>query len=405
MQMIPNKRIVFPRLIRSFIAMESSGGIVMLLFAALAVILANSPLSDWYKAFISLPVTFGYADTAATEPLKEWVKDILMVLFFLVVGMELKREIREGVLSSRDQVMLPLVAAAGGMAAPAAIFYAINHAYPENLAGWAIPSATDIAFAMCVVTLLGRKVPPVVKIFLLAIAIFDDLGAILIIAAFYNTELALIPLLLALAGIAGLALLNRRGVAMLLPYLLTGVFLWFCFYHSGIHTTIAGVAVGMAIPMRHPKDPRHSPLNAAIHMLHPWVSFIVLPVFAFTSAGVSLVGMGWKSFLEPLPLGIALGLFFGKQIGILGVTWALVKLRLVRKPEGAGWRHLYGASVLAGIGFTMSLFIGMLAFSEAHMEEMVKAGVIGGSLLSTMWGFAVLNWPGSRGAIERERAV
>lgn len=387
---VPPSKPFLPRILHEFMQIESASGVVMIAFAALALIAANSPLAAWYHAFTDTPVTFGYAASLATEPLKAWVKDILMVFFFLVVGLELKREMREGFLSRRDQILLPLLAAAGGMIAPAAIFFAINHSYPANLAGWAIPSATDIAFALCVLTLVGKGIPPAIKIFLLAIAIFDDLGAILIIAAFYNTALAALPLLLALLGMAFLVLLNRRNVTTLAPYLLTGIYLWFCLYHSGIHTTIAGVAVGMAIPMRDKDDHQHSPLNRCMHALHPWVSFLILPLFAFTSAGVSFDGIAARDMLQPLPLGIALGLFLGKQIGILGTTWLLVTLRLASKPEGASWRHLYGVSIIAGIGFTMSLFIGLLAFSDAPTQEMVKLGVIAGSLLSTLWGFIML---------------
>jgi len=378
------------RSIREFIKTESASGMVMIAFAILAIIAANSPLSASYKTFISWPITLGFEEFSSTESLKDWVKDILMVFFFLVVGMELKREICEGFLSKRDQVILPLLAAAGGMLAPAIIFCIFNHSYPENMPGWAIPSATDIAFALCVLTLVSKNIPQATKIFLLAIAIFDDLGAILIIAGFYNSSLALVPFLLALLGVALLALLNRRNVTMLAPYMVIGVYLWFCLYNCGIHTTIAGVAVGMAIPMRHKKQHDNSPLNDCINLMHPWVSFLVLPIFALTSAGISLAGIKFSDLLEPMPIGIALGLFFGKQIGIFGTTWILIKLRFASKPENSGWLHLYGVSVIAGIGFTMSLFIGLLAFPEPHMQEMAKIGVINGSLLSILWGFIVL---------------
>jgi len=383
---------VLPRLISDFMKTESSSGIVMIACAVLALIAANSPWSALYKEFINISIGFSVNEAAAAEPLKAWVKDILMVFFFLIVGLELKREMSEGFLSRRDQILLPLAAAAGGMFAPAVIFFALNHGHPGNIAGWAIPSATDIAFALCVLMLVGKGIPPAVKIFLLAIAIFDDLGAILIIAAFYNTALALTPLLMAVLGLGILAVLNWRNITILTPYFLTGIYLWFCFYHSGIHTTVAGVAVGMAIPMRDKDNLRHSPLNTCMHLLHPWVSFLVLPIFAFTSAGVSFAGVQAGDLLKPLPLGIALGLFFGKQIGIFGTTWLLVTMRLAGKPEGASWMHLYGASIIAGIGFTMSLFIGLLAFDDAQLQEMVKIGVIGGSLLATLWGFIVLRY-------------
>ncbi|MDX2095842.1 MAG: Na+/H+ antiporter NhaA [Alphaproteobacteria bacterium] len=381
---------LLPRNIREFMETESASGVLMILFALLAVLAANSPVAALYKALVSTPLAFGVGDSIAVEPLKNWVKDILMVFFFLIIGLELKREMKEGFLSRRDQIMLPLFAAMGGMALPALIFFGLNHDSPETVNGWAIPSATDIAFALAILTLLGKRMPPAIKIFLLAVAIFDDLGAIIVIAAFYNTGLALLPLLLAAGGIFLLTLFNRANIAILTPYMLVGVFLWFCFYYSGIHTTLAGVIVGFAIPMRAGEDDRHSPLNACMHFLHPWVSFLVLPVFAFTSAGVSLAGLSIASLLEPLPLGIALGLLLGKQIGIFGTSWLLIKTKLVRMPEATQWRHLYAVSIVAGIGFTMSLFIGMLAFEAAPLQEMVKIGVIGGSLLCILWGGLVL---------------
>jgi NhaA family Na+:H+ antiporter len=378
--------------IGSFLKMEASGGLVMIFFAALALLSANTSLSTAYQTFISTPISLGYSHHAMTEPLHAWVKDVLMVFFFLLVGLELKREMREGVLSQRSQLILPLLAALGGMIAPAIIFIGFNYAHPSNLAGWAIPSATDIAFALCILTLIGKNVPPAAKVFLLAIAIFDDLGAIIIIAAFYNTSFVMLPLLLAIAGVGILMLLNRSNITMIFPYMLTGVYLWFCLHSSGIHTTIAGVIVGMAIPMRDKNQPLHSPLNQTMHRLHPWVSFLILPLFAFTSAGVSLKGLSPASFLAPLPMGIALGLFIGKQIGIFGITWLLVSLRFVKKPQGINWMHLYGISVIAGIGFTMSLFIGLLAFNDHHLQEMVKIGVIVGSILSTFWGVIVMRF-------------
>ena len=376
-----------PRFMRDFLATEASSGLVMLIFAALALLAANSPWAEIYKTSVAIPISFGLDELSVTEPLKIWVKDILMVLFFLVIGLELKHEMREGFLREKAQIILPLLAAAGGMALPAVAFLMLTHPHPELHAGWAIPSATDIAFALCVLMLIGKgRIPPAVKVFLLAIAIFDDLGAILIIALFYSGELALQPLALAGVGVAVLAWLNIKGVSTLAPYMFIGVFLWFCLYHSGIHTTVAGVIVGMAIPMRCGEDGRRSPLNKAMHLLHPWVSFIVLPIFAFTSAGVSFKGMSFESLLEPLPFGIALGLFFGKQLGIFGMTWIAIKLKLAKLPQGADWLYVYGVAIIAGIGFTMSLFIGMLAFEDTHLQEMVKLGVISGSLLSAVWG-------------------
>jgi NhaA family Na+:H+ antiporter len=381
---------VLPRRIREFMAKESAGGMVMIAAALIALTLANSPLSLWYKEFVSARLSVGFGETAVAAPLKEIVKDVLMVFFFFVVGMELKREACEGFLSRRDQILLPMAAALGGMAAPALVFFGLNHHSPETVSGWAIPSATDIAFALAALALLGKGMPPSVKIFLLAVAIFDDLGAIVIIAAFYNHGLAVVPLLAAAGGVAALALFGRAKVAAFVPYLAIGVFLWFCFHYSGVHTTLAGVLVGLAIPMREKRDARRSPLNAYMHFLHPWVGFLVLPLFAFVSAGVDVRDVRPADFAEPLPLGIALGLFFGKQIGVFGAAWLLIKTGLARLPEASGWRHMYAASIMAGIGFTMSLFIGMLAFSAPHLQDMVKLGVISGSLLCVAWGGIVL---------------
>lgn len=381
---------ILPRRIREFMETESASGVVMIVFAVLAIIAANSPFSALYKEFVSSPISFGFQDEVVSEPLKNWVKDILMVFFFFIIGLELKREVCEGFLSKRDQILLPFFAAVGGMAVPALIFFLFNHNYPETTHGWAIPSATDIAFALAILTLLGKNIPPAVKIFLLAVAIFDDLGAIIVIALFYNSGLAIQPILLAAGVIAALIALNRSHITVMTPYMLLGILLWFCFYHSGIHTTLAGVLVALMIPMRDPVDPKDSPLNRCMHFLHPWVSFLVLPIFAFTSAGVDLKGLTLSSFMQPLPLGIALGLFIGKQIGIFGTSFLLIKTKLVAMPDAAGWRHLYAVSIIAGIGFTMSLFIGMLAFSDPQLQEMVKVGVIGGSLSCILWGALIL---------------
>lgn len=383
---------VLPRAVRQFIATESASGLVMIFFGALALVIANSPYYYQYSSLINSSISFSYMDYTASEPLKVWVKDILMVFFFLIVGLELKREMKEGFLTKKDQIMLPLLAAAAGMAVPALIYLGFNIHHPENHAGWAISSATDIAFALCILMLVGKGVPPSVKIFLLAVAIFDDLGAILIIALFYNSELYLMPLLGVAAGVGALIAMNRNEVTALTPYILVAIFLWFCFYHSGIHTTISGVIVGMLIPMRNPHQENHSPVNSAMHFLHPWVSFFVLPVFAFTSAGINFANTSMDMLLSPLPLGIALSLFIGKQVGIFGCMTLLIKTKLVGKPEGASWMHLYGVSVVAGIGFTMSLFIGMLAFTNDTMQELVKVGVIVGSTLSTLWGYVVLRF-------------
>jgi NhaA family Na+:H+ antiporter len=382
-------RTILPSFLKRFLETEASGGLIMIGFAALGLIAANGPFGALYYESVNMPITLGGGGMEMTESVKGWVKDVLMVFFFMLIGMELKREMSSGFLSQRDQIALPLAAAVGGMLAPAAVFLLFNFSHPENIAGWAVASATDIAFALAILSLFGRGIPPAVKIFLLAIAIFDDLGAILVIAAFYSQGLALIPILLSIAGCGALFALNRRGVTVLIPYMLVGVFLWFCMHAAGIHTTLAGVMVGMAIPLVNPNKKDHEPLNETIHALHPWISYLVLPVFAFTCAGVSLKGLSVETLLAPLPLGVMLGLFIGKQIGIFGTTYALVKAKIVSMPKDATWMHVYGVSVLAGIGFTMSLFIGMLAFDDKISQDLVTIGVIAGSLLSTIWGAAV----------------
>ncbi|MEZ5692003.1 MAG: Na+/H+ antiporter NhaA [Rickettsiales bacterium] len=384
------KRFSIPKIVKRFLNMEASGGIVLIIATALALFSANSFLHDSYKDFINIPVMFGFSENSATEPLKTWVKDILMVLFFLLIGLELKREAVSGFLSQKDQIILPMLAAIGGMLAPAAIFLLFNYEHPENWHGWAIPSATDIAFALGILMLIGRGVPPALKIFLLAIAIFDDIGAILIIALFYSGALNLSALGLAVIGVLALFILNRMRIGMITPYIVVGIYLWFCFHISGIHATIAGVLVGLFIPMKAGKNNEKSPVNKAIHFLHPWVAFVILPIFAFTSAGVSFAGLTLQHLLNPIPIGIALSLFFGKQIGIFGTTWIAIKCNLAKLPDSTSWLHVYGVSALAGIGFTMSLFIGILAFPESVQDE-IKIGVITGSVLSAILGFIILS--------------
>lgn len=392
-----NHQLPIPEFVRRFLALESAGGIVMLITALVAMVMANSIGHESYETIINYPITISYRHMQAVEPFKHWVKDVLMVFFFLLVGLELKREMAEGFLSQREQILLPLLAALGGMTVPALIYLGINFYTPENFAGWAIPSATDIAFALCILTLVSRTIPPAVKIFLLAIAIFDDLGAILIIAFFYSTSLNLWALACAAVGIIVLSILNRSRVSYIAVYLLVGVYLWFCLHFAGIHTTIAGVVVGLMMPMRCPGKHEYSPVNRAIHYLHPYVAFVILPIFAFTSAGIDLGDLSFADVLKPLPIGIALALFIGKQIGIFGTTWLTIKSGIATLPDGASWRHIYGISLLAGIGFTMSLFIGILAFPEALQNE-VKLGVIGGSLLSIIAGAWVLSTPRNKAA-------
>lgn len=383
-------RLVLPlSFVREFFRMEASGGILLVLASIIALVVANSALSPFYDAFLKTYATIRVGALAIDKPLILWINDGLMALFFFLVGLEIKRELLEGELSSLSQAALPAIAAVGGMAVPAAIYSLINAGSEESLNGWAIPAATDIAFALGVLSLLGSRVPISLKVLLTAIAVFDDLGAIVIIALFYTDQLSLLALGLATAALAVLVVLNFVGVKKTAPYVVVGIILWVCVLKSGVHATLAGVAVAMAIPMSgaHPDDV--SPLKSLEHAVHPWVAYAVLPIFAFANAGVSFAGIGWNSFLEPVTLGISAGLFVGKQVGILGTIWLTVRTKLVRMPDGANWQQIYGMTVLCGIGFTMSLFIGGLAWEHAHFDAPVRLGVITGSLLSALVGSLV----------------
>ena len=369
---------------------EAAGGLLLVAAAAVALIVSNSPLRSLYSGVLSTPVGIRAGSLALEKPLLLWINDGLMAVFFFLVGLEIKRELLRGELSTFGQAALPAVAAFGGMVAPALIYVAVNAGNPAALRGWAIPSATDIAFAVGVLALLGPRIPPSLKVFLLALAILDDLGAILIIAFFYTADLHWISLQLAVMGGALLLVLNRRGVTRIAPYLLTGLFIWVCVLKSGVHATLAGVAVAIAIPLssRGPGEP--TLLEQLEESLHPWVAFAILPLFAFANAGVSLAGLSLAKLVEPLPLGIALGLFLGKPIGVFAASWLAIITRLAPKPEGANWAQILGVGMLAGIGFTMSLFIGMLAFPETAYAAQLRLGVLTGSLLSALAGYLVL---------------
>jgi NhaA family Na+:H+ antiporter len=367
---------------------EAAGGLVLVTAALLALLASNSPLERLYDGFLDTPVGVRIGPLGIDKPLLLWINDGLMAIFFFLVGLEIKRELLRGELSTFSQAVLPIVAAIGGMAVPAIIYVAVNAEDPAALRGWAIPAATDIAFAVGVLALLGDRVPSTLKIFLLAIAIIDDLGSIVIIALFYTEHLSLASLVLAAVGVAILAALNRRGVTRLAPYVLTGVFIWACVLKSGVHATLAGVMVALAIPLGKEGEP--SLLEQLEESLHPWVAFAVLPLFAFANAGVSLQGLSLAKLLEPIPQGIALGLFAGKTIGIFGATWIAVLGGVASKPEGATWPQILGVAMLGGIGFTMSLFIGMLAFPDPAQAASLRLGVLAGSLTSAVAGYAVL---------------
>lgn len=375
---------------------EAAGGVLLLIAAAFALIIDNSALSNLYHSILQTPFVIGLGNLSLDKPLLLWINDGLMALFFLLVGLEIKRELIQGNLSTVRQAILPALAAIGGMAMPAIIYSIINQGDPVALRGWAVPAATDIAFAVGVLALLGTRIPIGLKVFLLTLAVIDDLGVILIIAVFYTAEVSLQTLLV--AGGAGVVLLalNKMGVNRLLPYILVGLVMWVAVLKSGVHATLAGVAIAFFIPLR-TKDPEQvSPLLRAEHSLQPYVMLLVMPVFAFANAGVRLIGLTADEIFGPVPFGIALGLFFGNQIGIMGVSFLIIKLKLCELPKGVTWLQLWGASALAGIGFTMSLFIGMLAFTDPSYQASLRIGVLSGSLVSGILGYAILRYMCSR---------
>lgn len=375
---------------QAFFQHPAAGGVLLMAAAVLALALDNSPLAWLYDGLLKTPVVIQVGALELNKPLLLWINDGLMAIFFFLVGLEIKREIIEGRLSNLRQAGLPVVAAIGGIVVPAAIYIAINSGDASALNGWAIPAATDIAFALGVLALLGPRVPVALKVFLLALAIIDDLGAIIIIALFYTSQLSPEVLLIAALGVSALAFLNFRGVTRVAPYLVIGLIVWVCVLKSGVHATLAGVVIALFIPMRAKNEDGKSPLNKIEHGLAPWVAFGIMPVFAFANAGVSLQGITFADLFAGVPLGIAAGLFIGKQLGIMAFVWAGVKLGLARLPDGVTWLQIYGASLLAGIGFTMSLFIGTLAFSDPDQAAAVRIGVLTGSLLSAIAGAIVL---------------
>jgi len=376
---------------REFLRLESAGGLILVAAAAIALVLANSPVADRYTQLLDLKITFMVENIGVSKPLLLWINDGLMAVFFLLVGLELKREVIEGELSRPEQIALPALAAIGGLMAPAVIYWLVNRGNPEGINGWAVPTATDIAFALAVLSLLGNRVPASLKVFLTTIAIFDDLAAIVIIAVFYSSDLSTASLAAAGAGVAVLLLLNRLGVKSLAAYLIIGIIIWFFVLKSGVHATLAGIAVAAFIPLEGGDD--HSPSRHLEHILHPWVAFGVLPLFAFANAGLMLSGVGAEDVTGTVSTGIVLGLFLGKQMGVFGMTALMIGLGLAKKPEGASWVMLYGIALLCGIGFTMSLFIGSLAFEHGGFSNIaaLKIGVICGSVASALCGWLVLH--------------
>ncbi|MDJ0808101.1 MAG: Na+/H+ antiporter NhaA [Gammaproteobacteria bacterium] len=381
-------------LFREFMRLESSSGILLLVAAILAMLTENSPLNSYYDALLGTPVEIRIGDLVIAKPFLLWINDGLMAVFFFLIGLELKREILEGDLSDPTRVALPAFAALGGMAVPALFYVYFNIDDTVALRGWAVPSATDIAFALAVLSLLGRRVPNTLKLFLLTLAIVDDLGAILIIALFYTSDLSWGSLSIAAVALLSLSIMNRNRVARIAPYLLIGVVMWAAVLKSGVHATLAGVLLALFIPLRLKGKSGESPLRQLEHDLHPTVAFGILPLFAFANTGVPLNNLGWDILFQPVPLGIALGLFLGNQIGVMGVSWLAIKLRFAQLPAGVGWAEMYGVSMLCGIGFTMSLFISSLAFEQGGPDFAVdsRIGILSGSLLSAICGYLWLNW-------------
>ena len=375
-----------------FFKLEAASGLVLLFAAIIALLISNSTLSTIYNDVLNTYFLLGFKNFGIKLSVLHWINDALMAIFFFLVSLEIKREFIQGELSNPKQALLPIIGAVGGMVVPALIYVAINYKDPVTLNGWAIPSATDIAFSLGVLSLLGKRVPVSLKVFLTALAIIDDLGAILIIAFFYSGEIQFVYLLLMLACIIILLLLNKFNIRSFIPYLLIGLFLWEFTHQSGIHATISGVILALTIPHKdNKKTHSHSLLLKLEHAISPYVAFGIMPVFAFANAGVSLEGLTFESLLNPVPLGILCGLFFGKQIGVFLFSYFSIKFKFAEMPNNANWTTLYGVGILTGIGFTMSLFVGNLAFAEApqHMDG-VKIGVLLGSLLSTIFGYMLI---------------
>ena len=380
--------------IKEFLNLEAASGILLLSAALLAMILENSPAGPYYEALLDTPVEIRIGAFEIAKPLLLWINDGLMAIFFFLIGLEVKREFLAGELSDPSRILLPGIAALGGMAVPAAIYAGINWDDAMAIKGWAIPSATDIAFALGVLALLGGRIPQSLKLFLMTLAIIDDLGAIIIIALFYTDNLSLLSLGIAAIAITILFVMNRRGVLGLVPYLLVGLVLWAAVLKSGVHATLAGVLTAFFIPFRKAPGESHTQLENLEHDLHPSVAYVILPLFAFANSGISFEGISLATLLHPVPLGIAAGLFIGNQTGVFGLSWLAIRLGLASLPDKASWYQLYGVSLLCGIGFTMSLFISSLAFEQGGAGFIVddRLGILMGSLVSGISGYLTLRF-------------
>ncbi|CAN2049448.1 Na(+):H(+) antiporter NhaA [Candidatus Magnetomoraceae bacterium gMMP-13] len=385
---------MFLKSLRDFLRLEAAGGVLLLIATVLALVIENSSAKSLYDALLGLQVEIRIDEFKIAKPLLLWINDGLMAIFFFLIGLEIKREVLVGELSELSRIILPIIAAIGGMAVPSVIYSIINWGDPAAMRGWAIPSATDIAFALGVLSLLGSRVPNRLKLFLTALAIVDDLGAIIIISIFYTSDLYIFSLMV--AGVAGIILyiMNRKGVLGIAPYLLVGVVLWAAVLKSGIHATLAGVLIAFTIPFKKLPGENKTQLEILEHDIHPSVVYGILPLFAFANAGLSFQGLTVQSLLHPVPLGIAVGLFIGNQIGVFGFSWAAIKLGIAKLPKGATWMQLYGIALLCGTGFTMSLFISSLAFEQGGPDFAIndRLGILIGSTLSAILGYAVLRF-------------
>ena len=380
-------------LIKSFLELESAGGILLFLSAVIAMLLANSFVASYYQSLLATPLEVRVGDLGIAKPILLWINDGLMAIFFFLVGLELKRELIEGELANKRNIVLPGVGAIGGMLVPALIYLYFNHENPIAIKGWAIPAATDIAFALGVLALLGSRVPISIKVFLTSLAILDDIEAIAIIALFYTSSISVAALAIVILCLIVLFYMNRYNLTSKSPYIFFGIIMWAATLKSGIHATLAGVVLAMFIPIRSNTTPEDSPLKNIEKDLHPLVAFFVLPVFAFANAGINFTGITIDQVLHAVPIGVALGLFIGKQIGIFGFCWLSIKLKITDLPRGMNWLTLYGTATLCGIGFTMSLFIGSLAFEEAGIDLLFdeRLGIMAGSLLSGLLGYTILH--------------
>ncbi|WP_066013087.1 Na+/H+ antiporter NhaA [Endozoicomonas atrinae] len=391
---------MFARRFHSFLQQDYAIGVLLFIASALAMLAANTFFAEYYDLLLSTPIRFTVGPLDIHKPLLLWINDGLMAVFFLLIGLEVKQEVLAGELSTPAQVMLPGIGAIGGMLVPALFYVAFNYSDPTAIKGWAIPAATDIAFAVGILALLGKRAPASLMTFLLALAIIDDLGAIIIIAIFYTEDLSLMSMGIASVLLAILAFFNYRGITRIGPYMVVGTLLWICVLKSGVHATLAGVLLAFTIPLKAVDRRGRSPLKALQHNLHSSVHYVILPIFAFANAGLELNAEQIRSLFTPIPLGIVTGLFLGKQIGVFSFCWLAVKSGLAKLPTGANWIQMYGLSILCGIGFTMSLFISSLAFEDVNTSYLIsdRIGVLTGSILSAIFGFATLYWAGRKQA-------